>query len=741
MTNIFATILNMSITASYVALAVIIIRIFFKKIPKIFSYILWLPVLIRLIFPFSFNSTFSLLNFLKFNMQTSTGVIEYVPKNIGLMQNPAVDVGISRINNAVNISLPPAAPTASAHPMQIIMAAASMIWVMGVSVLLLYSIFSYLKVINNVKTATLVKDNIFESDRITTPFVCGFIKPNIYIPTEISENELFYILAHEQIHIKRLDYLIKPFAFLAVILHWFNPLIWLSFALMNKDMEMSCDESVLKKIGNDIKGKYSESLLSLSVKRSGLLMGSPLAFGESNIKSRIKNILNYKKPAFWVIVFAIVITAALIIAFTANPKNEKIPEPISSTEYDMNALIANKTPYVGNNSKVVTLIDAMPLPAGIVRDAVELQTANPPYGITIHLIMNDSTNVTWDGAISGYAFHLNTILLFSLIDNVDIINYTIFDNTGKYDGASYSFTYTRKDVEMLIGKDVRFYAGSVDSLENLIDRVTRMSLERNDRIENYLDMIMYSPNTSSNPGDYIKEHRKEYESIIKMGGEALHYLLLQFEKGNVNNDLRGHIIMSICKDLLEDRNNVSDESLLPLDWFAQLSPYDEIWLPDFKGNFSDPIEQLVYDTAIKQYSRPGEGFTIIAPTIYGSYEENNKLKVFVTVFSSRYRLYDKTISEEGGSIVPAAITYTKNTDGSYTLDEYLEAMDGTSFSKSIKEYSVMPVSKEEINGLYERIMDDYSNNKDRSELLIKNLIEHLESNNQKDIDLRQITGE
>lgn len=323
MTTLFIAILNMSITASYVALAVIVIRMLLKKAPKVFSYSLWLAVLIRLVFPFSFNSAFSFLSFLKPNAQANTGVMEYVPLNIGLMQTPAVDVGSSGINRLVNSSLPPASPYTSINPMQITMAIAELIWCIGVVVLLIYCVISYLKVINNVRTATLVRENIFETDRITTPFVCGFIKPKIYVPIGLKDDELSYILAHEQTHIQRLDYLIKPFAFLVLIVHWFNPLMWVSFTLMSKDMEMSCDESVIRKMGNQVKGGYSKSLLTLSVTKRGLMSGSPLAFGESNIHSRIKNVLNYKKPAFSVVVATCLVTLIFIMGFTANPADKQ----------------------------------------------------------------------------------------------------------------------------------------------------------------------------------------------------------------------------------------------------------------------------------------------------------------------------------------------------------------------------------------------------------------------------------
>ncbi|HEY5584591.1 MAG TPA: M56 family metallopeptidase [Ruminiclostridium sp.] len=749
MTNLFTTILNMSLTASYVILAVIIIRLLFKKVPKIFSYVLWLPVLLRLVAPINLKSNFSFFSFLKFNSQTNTGTFEYIPNNIGSVQNPTVDFGINIINNAANTLRTPATPMVSVNPMQIVMEISGIIWIAGIAILLFYSIISYLKVINNVRTATLVKDNIFETDRVTTPFVFGFIKPKIFIPTRMNENELSYILIHEQTHIKRLDYLIKPFAFLVLVVHWFNPLIWLSFALMSKDMEMSCDESVLKKLGDDIKGSYSNSLLSLSVKRSGLLTGSPLAFGESNIKSRIKNILNYKKPAIWVVIAAIAITAVLIVVFTANPKNEQAPKTTIYQAYNLKALVANKTQYVGNNGKVIALIDAMPLPEGIVRDIVELQTANKPYGITINLVMKDSSSVLVQGAISGDAFYRNSILLFSLIDNVDIINYKFSDNAGNYDGESHYYTYSREITEKLMDGDVRLYAVSTDSLKKFIDKINKMSLyvsntdqgTRDDKIEKYVEIIMSSPMASSNPGDYIKAHQNEYQSILKMGDEALNYFLAQFEKNSVGNDLRSYIIMALCKDILGDKNNVTDENLSPQNWFSQLAPYKEIKLPDFKGDFLDKIEQLVYDAAVKQYSRPNDGFIVVAPTIFGSYEEGNKLKVFVTVYSSRYKLYDKTLSELGGSVIPAAITFTRNEDDTYTLDKYLEAMDGDYFSKSIKEYCVMPESNKEIKGLYDKILKDYGSNKNRSDLLMKNLVDQLKANNQKDIFLKQSAGE
>jgi hypothetical protein len=222
----------------------------------------------------------------------------------------------------------------------------------------------------------------------------------------------------------------------------------------------------------------------------------------------------------------------------------------------------------------------------------------------------------------------------------------------------------------LIGENTRGLASSAAKLKNLIERTnktrfgsyTAVADVNNSQIEGYLNTIMSSPASSSNPGDYIRAHRGEYESILKMGDPALNYLLEQFARGG-NNDLRGHIMMALCKDLLGPRNNVTDAGMLPQEWYDRLAPYQEIKLPDFKAQVSDPVEQLVYDTMVKRYSRPNDGFTVVAPTIFGKYEEGDRLKVFATVYISTYRLYHKTLSETSGSIVPAALPLSRTKPG------------------------------------------------------------------------------
>jgi len=310
MTALFITILNMSIAASVVTLAVMIVRIPLKKAPKIFSYVLWGVVLFRLVCPFSIESIFSL-------MPTSSNAI---PQDITYAQNPAIQTGVqfidAPINTAISNVLPFISTDNSINPINTIFEIAEYVWLFGFVSLLLYATIGYIRLKRRVYYATLVRDNIYETDKIKTPFVLGFIRPKIYMPIGIDPSQHDYILKHEQTHIRRRDYLIKPFAFIVFALHWFNPLMWAAYLLMSKDIEMSCDEAVLRKADEDIRGVYSSSLLNLSANRVSLL--SPLAFGESDVKSRIKNVLKFKKTSRVIIVLSMVFVAVFSMGFTMN---------------------------------------------------------------------------------------------------------------------------------------------------------------------------------------------------------------------------------------------------------------------------------------------------------------------------------------------------------------------------------------------------------------------------------------
>lgn len=627
--DLFITVVNMSIAASYVAIGVIFVRLLLKKAPKIFSYILWAPVLFRLVCPFSFDSAFSFFNLINLNAKQGIGVSEFVPQNIGLMQTPAIQSSIGSIDSAVNASLPPAIPVASVNPMQIWMTVFSLIWIFGVITLFIYSIISYVKIKRKLQTATRVDGNVFETDAISMAFVCGFIRPKIYVPANIGDANLSYILEHERTHIRRKDYLIKPIAFLALILHWFNPLMWLCFALMSRDMEMSCDESVLNRLGEGAKGGYSGSLLSLAVKRKGLLAANPLAFGESHVKARIKNVLSFKKPAFWVIMIAVVAVCAAVVAFAANAKDKGTVavNPGKNTfeiymvvvpqdgiyrldGYNLTALPLEKEP-------ILTDKDLVTYHWGIKEHTDILEVRD---GISIRERLKEKGYMGAGAGVSPFVVVCSGERIYVGVFSTPISSMALPKYASVYMNAiasnqnTYEVLALKGESEKLL-HDRRIY-NTLDSLNKLKD-YTPADVPGTDVIkklvEENLAVIISSPKGASNPYVYIQAHQGEYENIKKLGGEeALQYMLSQFKSGNAEG-LRGHIMMQLCKELLGARNNVNDETLTPQEWYDALSIRQEVKLPDFEYDGNDPIEKLVYATEIEKNSQPQRGFTIVAP--------------------------------------------------------------------------------------------------------------------------------
>jgi len=307
MDKLFLTILNMSLTGSFVIASICLARLPLKKAPKIISYCLWAVAGFRLVFPFSLDSVFSLI---PFNAET-------IPPNIAMQAIPRINSGISFVNDAVSSVLPPAATmTASINPLQVWIAIGTFLWLTGGAVMLIYGVVSFIILKRKMSGASHIETNIYEAGNIKSPFALGFFKPGIYLPSGLSEQERGYIILHEQTHIRRYDHIVKLAAYFILCLHWFNPLVWTAFRLLGVDMEMSCDECVLREIGSETKKDYSRSLLSLATDRHA--PGSPLAFGEVGVKARIKNVLNFKKPSRVTVVSAVTLAALLSAGFALN---------------------------------------------------------------------------------------------------------------------------------------------------------------------------------------------------------------------------------------------------------------------------------------------------------------------------------------------------------------------------------------------------------------------------------------
>ena len=319
--RLLPAILNMSLAGGIAVVFVILARIPLRKSPKIFSYALWAVVLFRLVCPVSFSSVFSVMGLLRVPAPEN-GRILFIPVDIVHTEYPQADLPLHGINEAIDTSLPQGAEQLAADPLEAPVTIATMIWFAGMAMMLAYSVASLLKLRRALTGAVRFRDNIFLADHIPTPFVLGVLRPRIYIPLSLPEKEHDCVILHEQIHIRRLDHIVKIVAFAVLTMHWFNPLVWAAFILCMKDMEMSCDERVLREMGEDVRVRYSESLLSLSAGRR-IFGGSPLAFGEGSIKERIRNMLDFKKTAAWIVAVSIVFVAALSLALAANGAGEK----------------------------------------------------------------------------------------------------------------------------------------------------------------------------------------------------------------------------------------------------------------------------------------------------------------------------------------------------------------------------------------------------------------------------------
>ena len=236
-------------------------------------------------------------------------------------QSPSVQTGVPALNHVINPvisgSFTPA-PGASANPLQIWIPVLAGIWLFGIAALFLYSAVSYWRLHRKVCEAVILRGNIYQSEKVCSPFVLGIIRPKIYLPYHMDSREMDHVIAHEQTHIRRKDHWWKPLGFLLLTTHWFNPLMWLSYILLCRDIELACDEKVIRKMSNEQRADYTQALVACSVDRR-LITACPLAFGEIGVKERVKSVMNYKKPAFWIVLASVIVCAVIAVCFLTNP--------------------------------------------------------------------------------------------------------------------------------------------------------------------------------------------------------------------------------------------------------------------------------------------------------------------------------------------------------------------------------------------------------------------------------------
>lgn len=326
--SIYMQVLDMSKTASIAILVVILARLLLKKAPKVFSYALWAVVLFRLLCPVTFEAPVSIVPEMSSVSQGYTlseesisvfGAGEAAYQAVGDALNGGLGIQHIRTTEKTETGMTKYVTT---DWWSVWILFGQYVWVAGIAAMLTYSAVSYLRIRKKLSVIVPLRENIFIADDIKSPFVVGLFHPKIYLPCNLGEKEQEYIILHEQHHIKRLDHIMKALAFLALAIHWFNPLVWVAFILASKDMEMSCDEAVIRKVGGDVRADYSASLLTLATGRR-IIAGTPLAFGEGDTKGRINNLSKWKKPAIWVVLLAVVACVVLAVCLLTNPNKHE----------------------------------------------------------------------------------------------------------------------------------------------------------------------------------------------------------------------------------------------------------------------------------------------------------------------------------------------------------------------------------------------------------------------------------
>ena len=310
---LFLKIVNMSIAASWFVIAVLLLRLILKKTPKWISVLLWGLVALRLICPFSIESAYSLIP-----------SAETVPEQV--ISGPSFDIrtGIPQIDVPVNDYIGDhyfegiTVPTNNGLTVVWVL---TILWIAGVAAMLIYAAVSYILLRKRVATAVLLKNNVYQSENADSPFVLGLIKPRVYLPFRMDSENLEYVIAHEEAHIRRRDHWWKPLGFVLLALYWFNPFIWLGYILLCRDIELACDEKVIREMDNGSRADYTQALVACSIHRRSIA-ACPLAFGEVGVKERVKFMMHYKKPAFWIVLAAVILCAVAAVCFLTDPLQE-----------------------------------------------------------------------------------------------------------------------------------------------------------------------------------------------------------------------------------------------------------------------------------------------------------------------------------------------------------------------------------------------------------------------------------
>ena len=639
MGDLFLKTLNMSIAASWLILAVMLLRFVLKKAPKWIAVLLWGIVAVRLVVPFSFESALSLIPSAEtFNAHN----IQY--------ETPAISSGIPAINHAVNPILGETFapnPAASVNPLYVCTFIVSVIWLVGIAAMLLYAVITYVQVHRSVAERAPYEGNIFLCDQVKSPFILGLVRPKIYLPSSMDAMAMEPVIAHEKAHLARHDHWWKPMGFLILAVHWFNPLCWAAYVLLCRDIEIACDERAIRKMDLDGKKHYSTALLECSTQRR-LVTICPLAFGEVGVKERVKNVLNYKRPTFWVIAAAVVACAVVTVCFATNPVTEEPNTPNAERP----TLIMNDDAYVDPYMPVSSL----------------------PYGYqSAGKLTSEQANNTGLEGIEYFVHPSETEDFYT------------------YQECGTPIDLNTVDSEQRQWAYMRWIPVENDGVENrklTLDDVVLLS-QKGDALT-WSDFERYQGREIGS-GLYIMRYEIDDLFDVLVGGysdETPWYIYLCVNSESVDRiDIRTEDVSTF----IEAHKNDVPKAVEPKpDGGGEPAPEE----PDFSTLSEDTIRQAILEqnrstSAINFSTDPDSPVSCVSfielACIVADGNDFSEYTHYGWALYEEYRVTDDGLRTVRGSHTPVAITLREDPSGTLTLKEYWKPRDGSYYAQDICE--------------------------------------------------------
>jgi len=663
MVDTFLKTLNMSIAASWLILAVVLLRFILKKAPKWVAVLLWGIVALRLVVPFSFESALSLIPSAEtFNAHN----IQY--------ETPAISSGIPAVNNAVNPVLGETfAPNSvgSINPLYIWTLVVSAIWLVGIAAMLLYAVISYVRVRRSVAERAPYKGNIFLCDHVKSPFILGLIRPKIYLPSNMDATSMEPVIAHEKAHLTRRDHWWKPLGFLILTVHWFNPLCWIAYVLLCRDIELSCDEKVIRQMDLDGKKRYSTALLECNAQRR-LVTICPLAFGEVGVKERVKNVLNYKKPAFWVIVVAVIACGVVTVIFATNPVKKQPPmNDLQLISADVMDFRSDPPILYSMNTSELDELSSRLKDINMTGVDDDLMGMTPYYSIKIT-----------DQKVEGFSV-------------------SGFDTDRNHVGILYQGHYYRVQDDAFSRYLQNICAGyqRADALPRLtLDDVVMLS-QKGDALS-WSDFEQYQGREVGS-GLYIMRYEIDELFDVLVGGvpnETPMYIRLRNQDINAWVDLREDSVERVKVFIEVYRNDVSGQKS---DGNGEPAPEE----PDIS---TISTEQAAIHQAILEHnksSNPQEydvaccSFvtleTLSGTPLVGS--NTHKITYYGWALYNEYKVTGEGLKTIIGGHVPVALSFDLDERG-YTLTEYWQPRDGSYYAPDIREKFPAHIVEDALHG-------------------------------------------